>query len=83
MISEILIAGKTVSWNTILAAFIGVKVWFVPMSMHTISFMLMAKKDRKRKETGIPADSDLAPVRFQVRVHLFVIQNNMVSIRNR
>ena len=75
-------AGETVSWKTTLAAFVGAKVRFVPMSVHTMSFTLMAKKDRSRRETGIPADSDLAPVRFQVGVHLFAIQNDMVSIRN-
>jgi hypothetical protein len=81
MISEIPMAGETVPRNTTLAAFVGVKVWFVPMSMHTISFTLIAKKDRSRRETGIPADSDLAPVRFQVGVHLFAIQNDVVNIR--
>lgn len=75
-------AGETVSWNTTVATFVGTKVWFVPMSMHTMSFTLMTKKDGKRRETGIPADSDLAPVRFQVGVHLFAIQNDVVSIRN-
>jgi hypothetical protein len=47
-----------------LAAFVGAKVWFVLITMHTISFTLMAKKDKNRRETGIPADNDLAPVRF-------------------
>jgi hypothetical protein len=82
MISEIPMAGETVSWNTTLAAFVGAKVWFVPMTMHTMSFTLMAKKDRNQRETGIPADSDLIPVRFQVGVHLFAIQNDVISIRN-
>jgi hypothetical protein len=57
-------AGETVSWNTIVVAFIGAKVWFVPMSIHTIGFMLMAKKDRKQRETGISADSNLILIRF-------------------
>jgi hypothetical protein len=83
MISEIPMAGETVSWNTTLAAFVGAKVWFVPMSMHAMNFTLMAEEDGNRRETGIHADSDLAPVRFQVGVHLFAIQNGVVSIRNR
>jgi hypothetical protein len=73
MISEIPMAGETVSRNTTLAAFVSAKVWFVPISMYTMSFTLMAKKDRSQRETGIPADSDLAPVRFQVGVYLFAI----------
>jgi hypothetical protein len=64
IILEILMAGETVSWNTMLTAFVGAKVWFVPMTMHTMSFTLMAKKDRNRRETGIPVDSDLALIRF-------------------
>jgi hypothetical protein len=64
MISEIPITGETVSWNTTLTAFVGAKVWFVLMTMYTISFTLMAKKDKNRRETGIPADNNLAPVRF-------------------
>jgi hypothetical protein len=42
----------------------GAKVWFVLITMYTISFTLIAKKDRNRRETGILADSDLTPVRF-------------------
>ncbi|KAF4637670.1 hypothetical protein G7Y89_g395 [Cudoniella acicularis] len=36
------------------------------MSIYTISFTLIAKKDRKRRETGIPIDSDLIPVRTAI-----------------
>jgi hypothetical protein len=82
MILEITIAGETVSWNTTVATFVGTKVWFVPMFMYTISFTLITKKDGKRRETGIPVDSNLALVRFQVGVYLFAIQNDVVSIRN-
>jgi hypothetical protein len=64
MISEILIAEETVFWNIMLVAFVGAKMWFVLMTMYTMSFTLIAKKNKNQRETGIPADNNLTLVRF-------------------
>jgi hypothetical protein len=47
-----------------------------------MNFTLMARKARGWRESEILAESILATVRFHVGVHLFAIQNDMISIRN-
>ena len=79
MVSEIPVAWKAISGNSSLTPLIGAKEGFVAMSMHGMSFALMAEQASRRGETKLFAGIDLALVWFQVGVHKFAGTHRVVS----
>jgi hypothetical protein len=62
VVPEIPMAWEAISGDTALTAFIGTKVGFVAVSMHSVGFTLMTEKAGRGRETGVLTSNNLALV---------------------
>jgi hypothetical protein len=83
VVPEIPVAWKAISRNSSLTTFIGAKEWFVAVSMHGMSFTLVAEKASRGWETEILAGVDLALVWLEVGVHEFTGTHWVVSFEDK
>ena len=83
MIPEIPVAWEAISRNSSLTTFIGAEERFVAVSMHSMSFALMAEKASRGRKAEFLAGVDLTFVWLQVRIHKFASTHQVVSVGNR
>lgn len=72
-------AGKTISLDAALAAFVAAQEGLVSVAVHGMGFSLVAEQARCRGELEFLAGTDLALVGLQVRIHEFTGNENVVS----
>ena len=82
MVPEIPVAWKAISRNSSLTSLIGAKEGLVTMSMHGMSFALMAEQTSRGRETELLAGIDLALVWLQVGIHEFAGTHRVVSVED-
>jgi hypothetical protein len=82
MIPEIPVAWEAISGNSSLTAFIGAEEWFVAVSMHSMSFALMAEKASRGRKAEFLAGVNLTFVWLQVGIHEFASTHWVVSVAN-
>jgi hypothetical protein len=73
VVSEIPVAWKAISGDSSLTSVIGAEEGLVAVSMHGMSFALMAEQASGGRETKLLAGIDLAFVWLQVGVHKFIV----------
>jgi len=72
-------AWEAISGYTALTCFIGTKVGFVAVSMHSVGFTLMTEEAGRGRETGVLTSNNLALVWLQMGVDKFAGKNDVVS----
>jgi hypothetical protein len=82
MIPEIPVAWEAISGKSSLTAFIGTEEWFVAVSMHSMSFALMAEKGSRGRKAEFLAGVNLTFVWLQVGIHEFASTHRVVSIKS-
>jgi hypothetical protein len=83
VVPEIPVAWKAIPGNASFAVFIGAEERFVAVTMHGMSFTLMAEKAGCGRETEILASVDLALIWLQVGIHEFAGTQGVVSLADR
>ena len=83
VVSEVPVAWKAIPGNASLAAFIGAEERFVAVSMHSMSFALMAEQASRGRKAEFLAGVDLTFVWLQVRIHEFASTHQVVSVGSR
>jgi len=83
MIPEIPVAWEAISRNSSLTTFIGAEERFVAVSMHSMSFALMAEQASRGRKAEFLAGVDLTFVWLQVRIHEFASTHQVVSVGSR
>jgi hypothetical protein len=82
VVSEVPVARKAIPGNSAFTPLIGAEEWLVAVSMHGMSFALMAEQASRGGETKLLAGVDLALVWLQVGVHEFAGTHRVVSNEN-
>jgi len=83
VVSEIPVAWKAISGDSSLTSVIGAEEGLVAVSMHGMSFALMAEQASGGRETKLLAGIDLAFVWLQVGVHKFTEAHEVVSVEDK
>ena len=80
VVPEIPMAWKAISGGAALAAFIGTKVGFVAVSVHSVGFTLMTKEAGRGREPGVLTSNNLTFVWLQMGVDKFASRDGEISI---